>query len=61
MKPTGAGEAAEEKDRIIAYTCHACRSRGVDPPKSKKGNYTCPECGDQVEISEKRVVKKKER
>lgn len=55
------GGSAEEKDRIIAYTCHACGGRGVDPPKSKKGNYVCPECGDQVEISEKRVVKKKEK
>jgi predicted RNA-binding Zn-ribbon protein involved in translation (DUF1610 family) len=61
MKPTGAGDAAEEKDRIVTYTCHACGNRGVEPPKSKKGNYTCPECGDQVEISEKRVVKKKGR
>jgi predicted RNA-binding Zn-ribbon protein involved in translation (DUF1610 family) len=61
MKPTDAGGVAEEKDRIVTYTCHACGNRGVDPPKSKKGNYTCPECGDQVEISEKRVVKKKVR
>ena len=50
----------EEKERVITYHCHACGSRGVDPPKSKKGNYMCPECGVQVEISEKRVVKKKE-
>ncbi len=51
----------EERERIITYTCHACGGRGVDPPKSKKGNYMCPECGDQVEVSEKRVVKKKEK
>ena len=51
----------EEKERVITYHCHACVSRGVDPPKSKKGNYLCPECGVQVEISEKRVVKKKEK
>lgn len=54
-------EEEKEKERIIAYSCHACGSRGTDPPKSKKGNYMCPECGDQVEISEKRVVKKKEK
>ncbi|MFQ5988423.1 MAG: hypothetical protein ACE5K9_00750 [Candidatus Methylomirabilales bacterium] len=51
----------EEKERVITYSCVACGSRGVDPPKSKKGNYMCPECRDRVEISEKRVVKKKER
>jgi uncharacterized protein YlaI len=51
----------EERERIVMYICHACGSRGVDPTKSKKGNYMCPECGDQVEISEKRVVKKKEK
>jgi uncharacterized Zn finger protein (UPF0148 family) len=51
----------EEQEKIIAYTCHACGSRGVDPPVSKKGNHICPECGDHVEISEKRVVKKKEK
>lgn len=49
----------EEKAKVITYTCHACGIRGVDPPKTKKGNYLCPECGDQVEISEKRVVKSK--
>lgn len=49
----------EEREKVITYTCHACGSRGVDPPKTKKGNYLCPECGDQVEISEKRVVKRK--
>ena len=51
----------EEKEKIIAYTCHACGIRGLDPPKSKKGNYMCPECWNRVEISEKRVVKKKEK
>ncbi len=49
----------EEKEKVITYTCHACGSRGVNPPKTKRGNYLCPECGDQVEISEKRVVKGK--
>ena len=48
----------EEKEKVVTYSCHACGSRGVDPPKTKKGNYLCPECGDQVEISEKRVVKR---
>ncbi|HZX60258.1 MAG TPA: hypothetical protein VFF51_00775 [Candidatus Methylomirabilis sp.] len=61
MKPTAGAGAPEERDRIIAYTCHGCGARGVDPRRSKKGNYTCPECGDQVEISEKRVVKKQDR
>lgn len=61
MKPTRAEGGAEERERIVTYTCHVCGSRGLDPPKSKKGNYMCPECGVQVEISEKRVVKKKDR
>jgi len=58
-KPDGVGGTVEEKEKVITYTCHACGSRGMDPPKTKKGNYLCPECGDQVEISEKRVVKSK--
>ncbi|MFQ5839351.1 MAG: hypothetical protein ACE5HK_01350 [Candidatus Methylomirabilales bacterium] len=49
-----------EGEKIITYTCQACGSRGVDPVKTKKGNYVCPDCGDQVEVSEKRVVKKRE-
>ncbi|MFQ5656205.1 MAG: hypothetical protein ACE5G5_01535 [Candidatus Methylomirabilales bacterium] len=54
-------EGVEERERVVRYNCQACGSRGADPPKSKKGNYMCPECGDQVEISEKRVVPKKEK
>lgn len=48
-----------EGEKVIAYACHGCGSRGVNPPKTKKGNYLCPECGNQVEVSEKRVVPKK--
>lgn len=61
MSQMGEGGGVEERERIILYTCQACGGRGKDPPKSKKGNYMCPECGDRVEISEKRVVKKKEK
>lgn len=61
MSQTDEGGGVEERESVIFYTCRACGSRGVDPPKSKKKNYMCPECGDQVEISEKRVVKKKEK
>lgn len=61
MRPLGPGGDVEEREKIITYTCHGCGSKGMDPPRTKKGNYLCPECGDQVEISEKRVVKKKEK
>jgi len=61
LRAVKAGGVVEERERIVTYTCHACGSRGVDPPKSKKGNFMCPECGERVEISEKRVVKKKEK
>ena len=48
-----------EAEKVIAYTCQGCGSRGVNPSKTKKGSYLCPECGNQVEASEKRVVPKK--
>jgi len=59
MGATDPRERRMEAEKVIAYTCQGCGSRGVNPSKTKKGNYLCPECGNQVEASEKRVVPKK--
>lgn len=48
-----------EEEKLIAYTCPGCGSRGANPIKTKKGNYLCPDCGNHVAVSEKRVVPKK--